>query len=97
MLHRLVALTRSVFQMLAVHDSYRSAHVLYAARALENAGSQGDTRASRTQHLRQELVRDREKIRIDAIPAHQEPARQQLLDFMKPIASGDLRHLQSLD
>src|SRR2546426_762956 len=48
------------------------------------------------EHLRQKFVGQRDPLRINSVLAHEQPARQALIEFMQAVAGRDLGYLQPL-
>lgn len=65
------------------------------ARLLQDAGGEAHGGASRTEHLTEELLRQRHDGVADAVVTHQKPAREAFFDSMQPVAGGDLGGLKS--
>ena len=76
-----VALAGRRFEFFAVTDSYGPTHVFNSASLLKNPGCQADAWSPGAKHLRQKFMRDREIFGLDPILAHQQPARQPLLNL----------------
>jgi hypothetical protein len=74
-----------------------SATILDSTGFLERTGSNGDACAARTEHTREELVGERERVGMHAILSHENPAIQTLVDFVQAVASGNLLALQGLN
>jgi hypothetical protein len=79
--------------LIAIDYLQRPAPVLDRTRAFQSSAGKADSGASGTQHLRQELVRERKHGRINPVLAHQQPPRQTLVDLMQPVAGGYLAYL----
>src|SRR5262249_46586862 len=92
-----VALTSGALQTFTVDDSDRATEVLNQTCTLQNSGGNGHSGASSAQHFAEELMGERQQLAVNPVLAHQQPARQPFIDLMKPVAGGDLRHLQSLN
>ena len=95
--HANIALAGGLLELVALKDVKLSAAILDSAGFLERPGSNGDARAARTEHAREEVVGERESVGMDAILRHENPAGQTLIDFVQAVASGDLLALQSLN
>ncbi len=93
LLNREVTFTGGMFQILAVQDSYRSAPILDKAGLLQNPSRNANARSPCSQHARHKFVRKGQ----NPVLAHQQPACEAPLDFVKAIASGDLRHSKALE
>jgi len=76
-----VALTSAVFEGGAVEDVDFAALVVDEAASLEGAGAEGDGRAARADHLREELLGEAEVRLPEAVGDHEEPAREPFLDM----------------
>src|ERR1700735_1377053 len=91
--YRRVTLARGIFQLFPVFDLYFSARVGDQPGLLQHSRGQSHTRAPGTQHVRQELLRQRYDVFANAILAHQQPSSQPFVHLVKPIAGGHLRGL----
>lgn len=91
-----VALTGAVFEGGAVEDVDFAALVVDEAASLEGAGAEGDGRAARTDHLREELLGEAEVRLPEAVGDHEEPAREPFLDIVEAVAGGHLTDQQGL-
>jgi len=97
LLNREVTFTGGMFQVLAVQDSYRSAPILDKPGLLQNPSRNANARSPCSQHARQKFVRKGQQRGTNPVLAHQQPACEAPLDFVKAIASGDLRHSKALE
>lgn len=89
-----VALASRIFQVLPVQDSYRSPSVLDKSRPLQDRSRNTDDGPSGPKHARQKFVGKGQNLGANSVLAHQQPACQALLSFVKPIAGGNLRQSQ---
>src|SRR5262249_11785959 len=85
-----VALARCRFELFSFTDSYGPTHDFNGASLLKNSGCQANAWPPGAEHLRQKFMRDREIFGLDSILAHQQPARQPLLDFVEPVTGCNL-------
>src|SRR6476661_8755692 len=88
--NRLVTLASCFFQPFPVPDSNFSARVINQSGLMQNSRCQRHRRARRSQHVAKEFVSDRERVRVHAVMAHQQPARQPFCNVMQPIAGRGL-------
>jgi hypothetical protein len=72
--HRLIALTRCVFQLRSLYNIYLSTSVLNQACLLQNASRDGNARPSRAQHVGEKFLRQRNSITAKSILTHQQPS-----------------------
>ena len=90
-----VAAAGGGFQPGMIDDADVAAPVADEAAPLQGGGRRGDPDPAHAEHVREELLREVEFPRADAIARHQQPAREARLDPVKAIARGglgDLRH-----
>ena len=85
-----IAFACSAFQALAVEDVDVTALIFDQTDALQRARRHGDGGAARTEHLREELLRDEKHVILDAVLQHEQPAGEPLLDFVQAIAGYEL-------
>ena len=85
-----VAFTRCAFEAGCIEDLDAPTAVLDQPFALKLAGGQSYGGSTRTQHRGQKFLSDEEVRALHAIADHQEPAREALFGFVKPVACREL-------
>lgn len=85
-LHDPVALTRVLFQALAVDDRDLTPAVTDQLRVRQIVGGFRDARARGAQHVREALLRHQERVRLDPVAADEEPAAKSRLGRVKVVA-----------
>src|ERR1051325_7793115 len=90
---RVVALAGARLEAGAVGDLDAAALVADEPGARQLAGGHGDARTAHAEHLGEELLREVEFARADAVLGHQEPAAHPLLHAVHVIAGSRLRDL----
>ena len=89
--HQLVAFASCIFQLCPVHDVYVPSAVFNQSCLLQNASSDSDASSSRAQHVGEKFLSQGNVVATESVLTHQQPSRQSLMDFMRPIARRDLR------
>src|SRR5215469_15849417 len=92
-----VAFARGSFELFPVENLDSTAAILNDFLFLQSLGRKTDARAICSEAGGEKIVRDRQRIGLDTIGCHQQPASQSLSHFMQPVASRSLRHLHSLN
>src|SRR5436305_4218300 len=77
-----------------VNDSDVAAIVFNQPGGLQRARGDRDTGASHAEHVRNELLRQREIVRLYSESAHQQPAGEPLFNRVQRVADGYLRNLR---
>jgi hypothetical protein len=77
----------------AVENGHLSSAVADQLPSLQRLRGVSDASASYTQHVREEILRKIELIRMGSIARHQQPAREASLDDMEARTRGQLREL----
>jgi hypothetical protein len=90
-----VAFACRVFQSRSVQNRHRASTVVNQPGSLQDAGGNRYAWPARTEHLRQELVRQRDQIRLKPILAHEQPLCQPLSQIVQSIAPRHLRNLNT--
>src|SRR3982074_2030884 len=88
-----VAFARGLFQVVSVHNGYRSPCVRDQTRPLKNSSADGYTCPPGTQHVRKKFLRQGDQVATNPVLAHEQPARQSLRNFVKAIAGSNLHGL----
>ena len=91
-----VALACGRLQARPVEDGNAAPAVADEPGLLEDASDGVDARPAHAQHLREEFLGQRKCIRRHAVVGHEQPAGAPLLDCVKAVAGGCLRHLHLL-
>ena len=86
LLHHFVTFAGRHFQLGPVDNIDVSALVRNQACLLQDACSHRDTGSAGAQHVCQKLLGQCNEVRSNAVLAHQQPSRQPLIHFVKPIA-----------
>jgi hypothetical protein len=86
-----VAFACRVFQSRSVQNRHRASTVVNQPGSLQDAGGNRYAGPARTEHLRQELVRQRDHIRLKPILAHEQPLCQPFSQIVQSIAPRHLR------
>ena len=89
-----IALARDLFQSFAIQDAEFTSVVVDKTAAAEGTGREGDGRATRADHLGEELLGELKLWGADAIGDHEKPACGAFLDVVEAIAGGDLPQKQ---
>jgi hypothetical protein len=84
--HHGVAFARNLFERRAIDDVDETATVANEAGALQQAGRDRHRGAAHAEHLREKLLRQRDRIAVDAIVGLQQPAGKPGLERMERIA-----------
>ena len=92
-----IAFACSAFQALAVEDVDVTALIFDQTDALQRARRHGDGGAARTEHLREELLRDEKRVILDTVLQHEQPAGEPRLDEVKSSAGSGLCQLDKCD
>src|ERR1700732_892150 len=91
-----VALASGRFEAGVIDNRDLTAMVADQPGALQLSRNRRDSGAAHAEHRRQEFMRYRHDVRLDAVARHQQPARATLLHRMDPVAGGGLRaHVQN--
>jgi hypothetical protein len=77
-------------QPLPIEDGDTARGKAEDAGALQGADRAADTGAAHAEHARQQLLRQRQDARPEAVAGHEQPARQALADGVAAVAGGDL-------
>jgi len=89
-----VAFTGDLFERRAIDDVDEAAAVTDQAGALQQARRDRHRGAAHTEHLPEKLLRQRDRIAIDAIVRLQQPAAEPGLERMERVARDRLLHLR---
>ncbi len=87
---RSVTLAGGFLQPFSVHNFHDSVSVTDHSGFVQDSGSNGHAGASSPEHTRKKFVGERQNSTADSILAHQQPARQTLLNLVKAIAHSNL-------
>src|ERR1700704_2216409 len=85
-----IALARGILQLRSIENRDVATVVVNQASPLQNRGGHRHAGASSAQHLRKELLGERQNVLTNAVLAHQKPSRQPLVDFMEAVAGRNL-------
>ena len=86
-----VALASIRLEAVAINNRELAVVIANQAGALELSGDSGDPGTAHAKHGGEEFLRERHRIRLNAVESHEQPPRAPLLDRMEPIASRGLR------
>jgi hypothetical protein len=93
-LHDAVAPTRGLFEPPAIDDRDLTACRLDEALALEEVERLRHAGPPHAQHDRDVIVGERNVVPLEAVVAHQEPAREPLAEVVTGVAGGRLRGVE---
>ena len=89
-----VALAASGFEAIAIDDGDAPSVICDQTRRLEQLSRESDGPTPRAEHLPEDVVGDRERVRRDPIMGHEQPTAEPLLGDVEAITRGRLRDLR---
>lgn len=92
-----VAFTACFFELRSIHNLYFTPRILDESCFLQDASSESDARSPRSEHLSEQILRQRQAMISRTVRAHQQPASEALFNFMKAVASSNLCDLHGHD
>ncbi len=91
-----IAFARDFLELFAIHNPDSAARILNQPRVFQYPGSETHRGTTRSEHLAEIFMRERQPRGIYAILAHEQPAGQTLFHFVQAIAGSQLSDLHTV-